>query len=275
MRKLTFILLACLLVAAGGLLRAAEADWNKAGLLQETGRRLSMQESKTDQEVRRVLEPSSGEGQPVQAYTAAPARFRTTGYPLFLSMCYAAFGYVDHTPIVPIQIIQNLLDILTSILLLITVQLLLNRHWISLLVGFLYLVHPAIIRSSSSLTSEALYSFVNALILTCSVMFFKNNGRFSRLMSLACGAVFGIGTLLHPAVLAYLVLFIGVAGLQCFFTRSHVQPYLLILLGCLMVLVPWTFRQHLIPGLPPSQEVHTGGIDSLVTPTQSAPISAP
>lgn len=257
MKKLVFGLLIGLLALAGGWLRIHEAGWG-GGLPHHDGSgQISARAAASDMEVRRILKlPSSDHSSGGNTPPETSAAFQATGYPLFLFVCKRLFGSGGNGPAAAVRLLQCLLDVLTALLLMATVHFLLKRPSATLLVGALYLLHPAVIRSSSELDSGTLYSFINALLLFCSLAFFRSGG-FTRSMPLACGLAFGAGSLFHPAVFPYLLLFIGLAGLQCFFTRKKVQPYLLMLLGCICVLSPWWLLRHELAG-PPAQEVHSG-----------------
>lgn len=246
MRNLTFGLIIGLLLLVGTLLRVQETDWNKDKLYTTSGIKLTVKEMANDNAVRRFLQLQSDNGFRLQTHNDSSVFLNSTGYPLFLTVCYWAFGYETDPPMVPIQILQNILDLLTALILLATVQMLINNRFISLIVCAIYLIHPAIIRSSSNLSSETLFSFVNALFLFAFVLFFKS-GAYSRTIGLASGVVFGISSLIQPRIFPYLLLFVGVAGLHCFFTRKKVYPYLLVILGCMLVLSPWLLRLLLTP----------------------------
>jgi hypothetical protein len=222
-----------------------ETDWDKSRCLSATGTRLTAVELANDQAARRLLSSPEGAGVLSQATAVTSTPYDAIGYPLFLTACYAVFGYEEAPPLVPVQIIQNLINALTAVLLFSIVQLLLDRPPLSLLVSTIYLLHPGITRTASSLTSDTLYSFANALILLCIVLFFKN-APSSRASALAMGITLGIGGVMEPHAAPYLLLFIGVAGLQCFLTRQRIQPYLLVLLGCTLVFSPWLVAFWLI-----------------------------
>lgn len=244
MKKLTL----CLIAAAaltGGLLRVYTTDWNKDRHLDSTGARLTRTECVLDLAIQQKLHPWREsrilESQPAPLNAKQPAAW---GYPLFLEVCYRFFGTDKGPPLLQIQLLQNLLDIIASFLLVAAVGMLLNRPVWAWLTGAVYLIHPSVIRSSASLGAESLYTCVSILFLYCAIRFFKTD-RLSRTTSTALGLSIGMSAVLCPANFGYLLFFIGIAGMLCFYTRRRVQAYLLVLLGCSLALGPWWFAQQL------------------------------
>lgn len=190
------------------------------------------------------LPPGSGQ---LHILQTPPSLFGSSGYPLFLYICNRLFsGYVPD-PVLPIQLIQQMLTGLTAALLFTIVYLLLARPKAAWLVCAVYWLHPGVIRSSLHVSSETVYGFVNALLLLCVVLFFRNSGH-PRTIGLLSGIFFGIGCIIQPGAAPYLLLFIGIGGLQCFLTHKRTSPYLLALLGCTLGLCPWWLGQLLFTG---------------------------
>jgi hypothetical protein len=244
-RKLYVVLSILLLVAAGGWLRLEGTDWNKNRLWEHDGYRLAQGEAAYDKEARLILQSS------VHTYAALESASSKKGalhlgYPMFLAACYSVFGYSESPPLLQIQMIQNVLDLSTALLLYAAIKFLLNRQLIAWAVSALYMIHPAFISASTYLASDTLEGFIHALILCCFILFFRS-GDHSPLTGLLCGAAFAVGILLHPSVFPFLLLFIGLAGLRCFYTRRNVAPYLVAILCCMLLLAPWLLQYWNLP----------------------------
>lgn len=245
MKRIAVGIIIIVLVAAGSLWRIAQTDWDHHSLLAATGKRLTDYETAKDMDARLLLrDQTAGTGYRVQSLLPAPSRFDELGYPLFLAACYTTFGYDTAVPLVPIQIVQNVLDMATFLLLIAILQLLLNRWAVSLSVGGIYLFHPAMIRFSSGLNSGSLYTFISVLFLFCAIRYIKSM-KPPYPTALLNGLAMGVSSLLHPDIPGFVLLFLGVAGLHCFCTGKKVRPYLFMLLGCLLIVSSWWLKDHL------------------------------
>lgn len=242
MGKRFAILTLLLLIAAGGWLRSERIDWNKEERQERTGIRLTREEAAYDKKARMLLH-RDGDMKLLQAQ-ASSRRFSGLsglGYPLFLAAGYRAFGSAGLPPLAGIQTIQLILDLATALLLYAAISFLLSRRFMAMAVSALYLVHPAFTAASGDLVPGTLQGFIQAMILCCFILFFRR-GEHSPYTGLICGTAFAVGILLHPAVFPFLLLFIGLAGLRCFYTRRNVAPYLAALASCLLLLSPWWIR---------------------------------
>lgn len=238
MRKGIVVLSILLLVAVGGWLRLEGADWNQVRLRENAGMRLPQDEAVFDKKARLILERRE---QSLTALSSIPARQNRSnlpGYPLFLAACYVVFGYGESPPLAQIQLIQTMLDLSTALLLFAAVRFLLDLRLAAWTVSALYIVHPAFISASAHLSADTVKGFINVLILCCFILFFRS-GEHSPLTGLLCGTAFAIGIMLHPPVFPFLLLFIGLGGLRCFYTRRNVKPYLLALFCSTLLLSPW------------------------------------
>jgi len=168
-----------------------------------------------------------------------PAR-RTPGYPLFLSVFLVLFG----SDLFPIRLCQAVLDT-GSVLLLYGLLRRLRYRTGALLAAALMSVYPTIVFMTGTILTETLFIFflLSSTFLLVNGLF-GEGGAFS---TGAAGAVYGITALIHPSslllfpMLLLFVPFIDAAG----------RPYRKTATGLLlflMVLMPWTVRNHLVIG---------------------------
>jgi 4-amino-4-deoxy-L-arabinose transferase-like glycosyltransferase len=168
--------------------------------------------------------------------------YTTPGYPLFLAFCYLVFGYDGgHPPIMQIQAVQIIIQLVCSLLLyLITVKLF-TRRIIGLFVMTCYLLHPTLILAPSYILTESLYGFFNLLFVYLLILAVNKK---SKSLLVYLGLIFGICILIRPAIVPFLLIL-----LLYFFFRDKEKAfkYKLIDSACLsigfiIVMLPWWIR---------------------------------
>ncbi len=239
MKRVTLGILAAVLLLAGSVLRLELTDWNRSRQMATSGIRLTPAEALMDREVRSRFPQKTTIGLPdgesgARLTTASSGPF-PEGYARFLTLCYRVFGCAVEPPVLAVQILQNVMNALSLLLLMAIIRILVNQPWLGLAAGSLYFLHPAIIRSSSGFNSEALYTCTTILLVYCAVSFFADASAPPR-RSIAYGCGLGVGIALHPFLLGYGFLFASVAGMQCFLTSRRVLQYVLMLGICMTVL---------------------------------------
>lgn len=241
MKRSALGLLAVVLIA-GSLLRLELTDWNRSRQLASSGVRLTPAEVLVDREVRSRFPQKTTLGLLDQESAAKLSTASSNsaarlpeGYTRFLTLCYRVFGCTGEPPVFAVQILQNAMNAMSLFLLMAVIRLLVNQSWLALAAGSIYYLHPAIIRSSSCLNSEALYTCTTILLVYCAVSFFTNPQAAPR-RSIAYGCGLGVGMALHPLLLGYGFLFASVAGMYCFLTSRRVLPYVLMMGICMTVL---------------------------------------
>lgn len=239
MKHFSLGIMAAILLLAGSVLRLEMTDWNRSGQLERTGVRLTPGEALMDRDIRSRFPLETGSelsgGGQASILSAKHTIMPAEGYTRFLTLCYRLFGSRGEPPLLPVQILQNMMNALSLFFLLAIIRMTVNQPWLAMLAGSLYYLHPVVIRSSSGYNSEALYTCMTLILVYCAVSFFKQESATAR-RSLAYGCGLGTGIAFHPLLLAYAFLFAAVAGLLCFLTRRKTVSYLLMMVTCLYVL---------------------------------------
>lgn len=242
MKRSALGLLLAVVLIAGSLLRLELTDWNRSDQLASSGFRLTPAEVVVDREVRSRFPQKTTLGLPdresaakLSTASSASAAPLPEGYARFLTLCYRVFGCSGEPPVLAVQILQNAMNVLSLFLLMALIRLLVHQWWLALAAGSIYYLHPVIIRSSSGLNSEALYTCTTILLVYCAVSFFTDATAAPR-RSIAYGCGLGVGIALHPFLLGYGFLFASVAGMHCFLTSRRVLPYVLMIGICITVL---------------------------------------
>ncbi|WP_139993120.1 glycosyltransferase family 39 protein [Paenibacillus paridis] len=222
----------CLLLLMGLLLRCYYIDWNKELTGDEVG---------YNKMVLQLLHEGIY-GYAPYASSEQPNAFTTPGYPLFLAGCYLVFGYAnDQPPIVQIQALQLLIQLLCALLMYRISNRLFEHSGISLFVMGCFLLHPTFILSPLFLLTETLYGFFFLLFVYFLVIAMQK-GRLREYFWI--GILFGVCILIRPTIVPFILILI--AGIAVKHRRGGIvqvlRPVCLVVAGFLLMLLPWWIR---------------------------------
>ncbi|MGZ9586632.1 glycosyltransferase family 39 protein [Paenibacillus marinisediminis] len=221
-----------LLLLIGLLLRCYFTEWNKP---------LSGDEVGYNKMVYQLLDKG------IYGYTPygtsiTPNAFTTPGYPIFLAFCYYVFGYQSgNPPIMQIQLVQIIIQLICSLLLYLIAIKLFSRRIIGLFVMACYLLHPTFILSSSYILTETLYGFFNLLFILLLIHSINKKNKKNLFL---LGFTFGVCILIRPAILPFLFILI-----VYFFLRDKdikikykLIDFVFLIIGFFVTMLPWWIR---------------------------------
>lgn len=226
------MLIFMILLLLGLVLRCYYTDWNK---------KLTGDEVGYNKMVLQLLHDGVYGYTPYD-YSKEPNAFTTPGYPLFLAGCYVIFGHDgDKPPIVQIQALQILIQILSAVIFYAIARRLFEHRGISLLMMSCILFHPSFILSPLFLLTETLYGFFFLLFIYLLVRVMQGS---SMPWFLGLGLVFGICILIRPAIIPFIAVLL--AGVFIFGRKQRVVPVWkslsAIIIGFVLIMMPWWVR---------------------------------
>jgi hypothetical protein len=184
----------------------------------------------------------------VFGYGETPTAYRPFGYPAFVAAWYALIG---HSPFV-VKMIQAFLDPLVAVLLYLLLagqsgraRFLGAAIWSAYIPAMLYV---------NLLLSETIFVFL--LVLTALVV--ARSGLERSIDGFRVGLLLGLLVLLKPGMILFVVMVAGALSLS----RVPLVRYPYIVLGVLLILLPWVFRNAAVMGKPTIGT--NGGINLLI-----------
>lgn len=231
-KKITVCSIAILLIL-GVIIRIYAMDWNKELAGDEIG---------YDKMVRQLIETGTF-GYAPYSYSKKPNAFTTPGYPLFLSGIYLLFGYNDSAPIIEIQIIQLLLQILSALLLYFISEELFSKVIVSIIVMSVYFFHPTFILSPSFLLTESLYEFIFMLFTYMLLIIFRKENFIQHLL---LGFVFGVVVLIRPAIFPFIIIYFVYSWVVYKAKGKYVfmKRISMFIIGFIVIMSPWWIRNY-------------------------------
>jgi len=165
---------------------------------------------------------------------------RAPGYPAFLALLGAGAAVVDHVP-AQVKIAQALVGGI-GVIMAGVIGLRLGGPRVATRAAAVAAIYPPLVWTSAYAFSEALFWPIG---LAVAWLFDRARNRAAPAVGafLACGLVAGGAILIRPALL----LFLPLAGLYLLSTR-RLAGVAALALGVLVVLGPWTFRNHIEHG---------------------------
>lgn len=179
-----------------------------------------------------ALDILSGKGLPRTA-TRPPL------YPLFLSGVYLLFGH----NVLSASIVQSIISTITIFLVYLLTKEIFQKEKIALLASFLTAIDPFLVYFTGNITSETLFTFFLIFFL----LFLQqslNPGK-SRHYSVFAGIICGIALLTRAVLLGFIILLpLCLLFLKPF--KEYTVRIGLVLLGVVIILLPWTLRNYKI-----------------------------
>lgn len=180
------------------------------------------------------------------AFYATPSNaFVMPGYPVFLAAVWRATGF-GTDPGMAVRVAQALLSVCTAALVYLIGRRVDKRTAVlALIVVALY---PPFTLANSYLNMEALYGF----LLTAAVyLMLRWYDKATWLRAASVGAVFGVGALVRPTALPWLLLaVVFVIACQSPRWRIRLLQGIAILLTAALLMSPWAARNHALYGKP-------------------------
>jgi 4-amino-4-deoxy-L-arabinose transferase-like glycosyltransferase len=175
-----------------------------------------------------------------QTVDGQPEGLRTPGYPLFLALCYSAFG--QRTWVVLIA--QLFLDTLSCFLLLVTFTRTLGSKAASY-AGLFYALDPHLVLYANHLLSETVFVFCCVVCLFFMAQVMLERRRYRRLsMAAVAGLCLGVATLVRPVsqfLPGVLVLFLALTSDKLV---EGLKVGGVLALTFILVLSPWLLRNY-------------------------------
>lgn len=166
-----------------------------------------------------------------------PGIYRAPLYPAFIAAVYALFG--ENLRIV--QGLQCLLDSMAAVWIFLLGLLLANPR-VALFSGMAYAVHPIFVSYAFFMQSEALFFHLWFLFLLICALALE---RAKIGLFLASGALLGLVVLCRPAPLYFPAFLLPVALLRSVSWRRALLCWIVLILGFMAVLSPWTIRNQM------------------------------
>ena len=178
----------------------------------------------------------------INSPSLTPDAIRSPGYPIFL-MAFASIPFTDEI-LSHVLLTQALLGCLTVMLCYTVCRRFLPKYW-ALGSALLTAISPHLISATTYLLTETLFTFLCMLTIWLAIKFFE-----SRKLSigLIAGIVLGASALTRPS-LQYFVVPIFLLSMISFGKRRGFKLSLVILLGFLLVFLPWITRNMVSLGV--------------------------
>ena len=191
----------------------------------------------------RLLAAGKGFGTSVLSPSGGPTAFRPPAYPLFLGAVYRVTG----NSILAARLAQAVLGAVSVVLLWLLARRLFGRRSAYLAAG-LFAVYPPVVFATAALMSESLFiPLLLAGLLALAVA--RDGTENAKWWALAGGAFVGLGMLTRPnsaAMLPALVLFVIAWKRTGWSRRPALARAALVVLGALVVLIPWQVRNTVV-----------------------------
>ncbi len=166
-----------------------------------------------------------------------PSLFRTPGYPAFIASIYALTG---KTPLA-VAVVQNVLDSITTLIIVFICMRITGSRRFSLAAGFLYAVNPFAVYYSQMILTETVFTIIFTVATYFFLSFIKTNSRRELVLT---AVLMGISVFIRP-VAQYLPLllsiFIFLTGLSF---KQKIMNTILFLSIFYIIIVPWYARNY-------------------------------
>ena len=166
-----------------------------------------------------------------------PNSYITPGYPLFLSLLYAIFGFKDASPLLQVRIAQGILGALTCLIIYFIGKSVKNRKT-GFIAGLLYACYPPFIWACSLILTEVAFSFMFFLYIMLQVQVFKTRGRVLAAFS---GLAFICAVMIRPVVLPVIAI-AYIFYLIAYKDKTIIRTFLWAMVGVAPVLIAWWTR---------------------------------
>ncbi|MGA1871237.1 MAG: glycosyltransferase family 39 protein [bacterium] len=161
-------------------------------------------------------------------------------YPLFVAFAY----YLMNNKWFAVALLQSIINIINGIIIYYIAKIVLNNKIISLISMFLVLFYPYYIVSCNSVCDTIVFCFFLALSIYLIILSCRNQNFWA---ILACGCCWGLTLLTRFSAISIFCFALIYFFMNLPYSRA-IKSSIIILFGCLLILIPWLYRNYILTG---------------------------